>query len=73
MKNIETLIADGGSVSLDALAPHDCVAVASDHHDMLAALVRREGESLAALLKRLDRALGRYYDDGETVDEINES
>ena len=24
-----------------------------------------------ALLKRLDRAIGAYYDDGETVDEVN--
>jgi hypothetical protein len=26
-----------------------------------------------ALLKRLDRAIGRHYDDGETTDEINPS
>jgi hypothetical protein len=33
-------------------------------------LVRRDGESLNALLKRLDRAIGRYYDPGEATDEI---
>lgn len=26
---------------------------------------------LTALLKRLDRAIGRYYDSGEITDEIN--
>ncbi|MEP6722734.1 MAG: hypothetical protein ABJA77_14900 [Variovorax sp.] len=33
--------------------------------------LRRDGEALNALLKRLDRAVGAYYDDGETVDEVN--
>jgi len=32
---------------------------------------RRYGETLNALLKRLDRAIGRYYDDGETTDKID--
>ena len=34
-------------------------------------LTRREGETLNALLKRPDRALGRYYDDGTVIDEMN--
>jgi hypothetical protein len=34
-------------------------------------LVRRNGETLGALLKRLDRAVASYYDDGETVDDVN--
>jgi hypothetical protein len=37
----------------------------------LSMLVRREGETLKALLKRLDKAIGRYYDTGEMTDEIN--
>jgi len=37
----------------------------------LAMLARRDGETLNALLKRLDRAIARYYQDGETTDEIN--
>ena len=36
-------------------------------------LVRREGETLGALLKRLDRAIGHFYDTDEPVDEINPS
>jgi hypothetical protein len=72
MKNIETLIAEGGSISIDALPPHACVAVASDDNVMLAALVRREGESLTALLKRLDKAIGLAWSDDFFIDEIND-
>lgn len=71
MKNIEALIDDGGDITLGALAPFDCAATAADGSNCLAMLVRRNGESLNALLKRLDRAIGRYYNDGEVVDEIN--
>lgn len=34
-------------------------------------LVRREGETLNALLKRLDKAIAQFYENGETTDEIN--
>lgn len=34
-------------------------------------LVRRDGETLNALLMRLDKAIGRYYDTGDATDEIN--
>jgi hypothetical protein len=34
-------------------------------------LVGREGESLNGLLKRLDKAIARYYENGETTDEVN--
>lgn len=71
MKHIEALIADGGSISLGANDNIACVAAAADVHNSLATLVRRDGESLTALLKRLDRAIGRYYNTGDTTDEIN--
>lgn len=32
---------------------------------------RRDGETLNALLKRLDKAIGKFYDNDEIVDEIN--
>jgi predicted RNase H-like HicB family nuclease len=38
---------------------------------MLAALVRRRGESLEDLLTRLDEALERRWEDDEFIDEIN--
>ena len=71
MKNIETLINDGGEITLGALPPHECAATAADASNALAMLVRRGGETLNALLQRLDRAIGAHYDDGETVDEVN--
>jgi hypothetical protein len=46
-------------------------AVASDEHNMLAALVRRPGETLHQLFDRLETALGRAIDDANFVDEIN--
>jgi hypothetical protein len=73
MKNIEALIDDGGEVTLGHIGGVGCAATAADGHNALAMLARREGETLNALLKRLDRAIGRYYDDGETIDEINGS
>lgn len=73
MKNIEALIQDGGDITLGRLHPIECAATAADGHNAIAMLVRRDGETLNALLKRLDRAIGRYYEDGETVDEINGS
>jgi hypothetical protein len=71
MKHIEALINDGGSISVGALDDIECVAAASDAHNALAMLVRRDGETLAALLKRLDKAVGRFYADGDVSDEVN--
>jgi hypothetical protein len=48
-----------------------CAATAADGHNSVAMLVRREGETLNALLKRLDKAIGRYFDGDEFIDEIN--
>ena len=41
------------------------------NHNTVAMLVRRENETLNALLKRLDKAIGKFYDNDEIVDEIN--
>ena len=71
MKNIEALIADGGDVTLGAIYPIECAATAADGHNSVAMLVRRDGETLNALLKRLDKAIGQFYDDGAAIDEIN--
>ena len=35
-------------------------------------LVKREGETLNALLKRLDKAIAKFYEDGTVIDEIND-
>ena len=71
MKHIEELITDGGEITLGALAPFDCIASAADGSNALAMLVRRDGETLPALLKRLDRAIAAHYDDGRITDEVN--
>lgn len=71
MKNIEALIADGGDITIGAIYPIECAASAADKHNTVVMLVRRENETLNALLKRLDKAIGKFYDNDEIVDEIN--
>lgn len=71
MKHIEALIDDGGQITVGDIHGVGCAATAADGHNTLAMLARRDGETLNALLKRLERALGRYYDEGTVVDEIN--
>jgi predicted RNase H-like HicB family nuclease len=71
MKHIEALIEDGGEITLGPLDPYGCVATAADHSNALAMLVRRDGETLAALLKRLDKAIKLAYENGEYIDEVN--
>ena len=71
MKHIEALIADGGNISVGALWPHKCVATAADQSNALAMLVRRDGETLQALLQRLDQAIARAYADDGFTDEVN--
>ena len=71
MKNIETLIEDGGEITIGVIAGSECCATAADGHNALAILARRDGETISALLRRLDKAIGRYYLTDETTDEIN--
>ena len=35
-------------------------------------LVRREGETLNALFKRLDKAITEFYEDGTAIDKVND-
>jgi hypothetical protein len=71
MKNIESLVDDGGDITIGPVVPISCAAAAADHHNALAVFVRRDGETLNALLKRLDRAIGHSHATDETTDEIN--
>ena len=70
-KNIEALIEDGGEITLGALRPHKCAATAADGSNCLAMLVRRDDESLTALLRRLDKAIGLAWSDDMFIDEVN--
>lgn len=71
VKNIEAFIDDGGEITVGPIGPVACAATASDADQASVMLVRREGETLNALLKRLDKAIGRFYADNEITDEIN--
>lgn len=73
MKNIETLIKDDrGEITVGALPPFDCVASAADASTCLAMLVRRDGETLNALLKRLDKAIALAWSETIYIDEVND-
>jgi len=71
MANIAALIDDGGQITLGALHPIPCVAIANDDHACLAMLQRRPGESLLQLLDRLDRSIAVALTTDEMIDEIN--
>jgi hypothetical protein len=70
-KNLDFLVRGHGDITLGRVGPVSSAAVAADGDQMLAALVRRRGESLEALLTRLDEALERRWKDDEFIDEIN--
>jgi hypothetical protein len=69
--NIEALTEDGGETTVGAVGAIKCAATAADGNQALAMLVRQNGETLTALLKQLDRAIARFYETGETTDEIS--
>lgn len=69
MNNLQALIEDGGEISLGREDDYPFVAIATDD-DVVAMLVRREGETLTALLRRLDRAVGKYFENGQVIDEV---
>lgn len=71
MKNIERFIDDGGEITIGPIGPVVCGAAAADRDVCPVMLARREGETLSALLKRLDKALARFYSDNVFTDEIN--
>jgi hypothetical protein len=47
-----------GEITVGTLVPVGCVAMATDGHNTLTMLKRREGETPAQLLARLDLAIG---------------
>ena len=53
------------------VGPIDCVASASTSYDCPVMLVRREGESFVALLKRLDRSIAKAWEQEISIDEVN--
>jgi len=72
LPTLEEFVLHGdGQISLGSIGPIACAAVASDEHNMLAALVRRPDETLQQLLKRLDRAVQLALEEMVFTDEIN--
>ena len=69
--NIEAILDEGGDISMGRVGPIDCVASATTSYDCPVMLVRREGESFVALLRRLDRSIGKAWANETTIDEVN--
>ncbi len=71
LANIAAFIDEGGQITIGALRPIKCAAIANDHHDCRAMLQRKPTETLQQLLERLDAAIDRARTTGELTDEIN--
>jgi ribosome assembly protein YihI (activator of Der GTPase) len=71
LANIAALIDNGGQITLGALHPIACVAIANDDHNSLAMLQRRPRETLQQLLQRLDAAIDLAWNADQFTDEIN--
>jgi hypothetical protein len=69
--HIEEFIESGGNINIGPIAPIECAAVAADPHGMLAALVRRNGETFNELMHRLDHAVDLAINHDAFTDEIN--
>jgi hypothetical protein len=71
LPNIDWLIDGAGEITIGAIASIPCAATASDDAQTFAMLVRRDGETFAQLLKRLDKAIGMAVEKDVFIDEIN--
>jgi hypothetical protein len=71
--HIDALMKAGGQITLGRMAPLDGVAVAADDKDIYAVLRRRPEETVAALLQRLDQAIGSAQNGGTRTNEIDDS
>ena len=54
---LEALVGDGGQITLGTVGPVQNAAIAAMPAGMLAALVRRKGETLPQIVQRLDAAV----------------
>ena len=60
-----------GQITLGNVRPVGCVAVAHDGRQTVSMLLRREGETVAQLLTRLDLAIAKAFTEGTRTDEVN--
>jgi hypothetical protein len=71
LPHIAELIEEG-QITIGVIRPVGrSAAIANDGESTLAMLVRREGETLAQLLTRLDLAIAKAYNEEIFTDEIN--
>ena len=71
LANIAALIDNGGQITLGAMEPLPCVAIANADYACLAMLQRRPDESVPQLLDRLDRSIALAWATDQLIDEIN--
>lgn len=72
LRYIEGLLREGyGDITVGAIGSIKCAATACDEDQQLAMLVRRDGETLAQLLVRLDKAIEQAYEHDHFIDEVN--
>ena len=71
LSHITGLMEAGGQVTLGRVEPFEGVAIAAKGKKVMAALVRRKGESAEQLLHRLEEALHRRALTGAVTQEID--
>jgi hypothetical protein len=62
---------ESGNINIGPIEPIECAAVATDPHGVIAALVRRKGESFNDLILRLNHAVDMAMNHDAPTDEIN--
>jgi hypothetical protein len=65
------LASPGGHIMLGRVAPIEGAAVAVNDQQLITTLVRRDDESVHALLQRLDDSIGKALHQGIVANEIN--
>ena len=71
LPHIGLLIDEGGQITVGALPPVNCLAIANDDYNCLAMLPRQPAETLQQLLERLDAAIDLAWTADQFTDEIN--
>lgn len=72
LPSITALLAGEGHVTIGCIPPIESAAIAATQDGLLATLVRREGESLDELLRRLDHAVGLALNEGVLTNEVED-
>jgi hypothetical protein len=68
---VELLDKAGGHIGIGRMPPIEGAAVAVTETELIASLVRRDGEGFPELLQRLDAAIGKALHEGVVTNEVN--